>query len=202
MPGNSDFFKYDWKAQKWNLVFTLGLLCGGIVCALFLSNPNELDLHVNLKNEMAPAYQMKFLGANSSTSIKGEEKTINPQFGIRNYITEKGKISDVSFFKEILYEELWDRIDANFHNSMEGLKYDFIVKPGGNPNLIKVALNGVEKLKVNNKGELEFLTSHGKLLKGSPYTYQIIKGKKHTVKSKYKVENTTLSFELEAYDKA
>jgi hypothetical protein len=82
------------------------------------------------------------------------------------------------------------------------LKYDFIVKPGGNPNLIKVALNGVEKLKVNNKGELEFLTSHGKLLKGSPYTYQMIKGKKHTVKSKYKVVNNTLSFELEAYDKA
>jgi hypothetical protein len=156
----------------------------------------------NLKNEMAPAYQMKFLGANSSTSIKGEEKTINPQFGIRNYITEKGKISDVSFFKEILYEELWDRIDANFHNSMEGLKYDFIVKPGGNPGQIKVELNGVEKLKVNAKGELEFLTSHGKLLKGSPYTYQIIKGKKHTIKSKYKVENTTLSFELEAYDES
>jgi hypothetical protein len=156
----------------------------------------------NLKNEMALAYQMKFLGANSSTSIKGEEKTINPQFGIRNYITEKGKISDVSFFKEILYEELWDRIDANFHNSMEGLKYDFIVKPGGNPGQIKVELNGVEKLKVNAKGELEFLTSHGKLLKGSPYTYQIIKGKKHTIKSKYKVENTTLSFELEAYDES
>jgi hypothetical protein len=78
----------------------------------------------------------------------------------------------------------------------------FIVKPGGNPGQIKVELNGVEKLKVNNKGELEFLTSHGKLLKGSPYTYQIIKGKKHTVKSKYIVENTTLSFELEAYDKA
>jgi uncharacterized membrane protein YedE/YeeE len=53
MPGNSDFFKYDWKGQKWNLAFAVGLLCGGIVCALFLSNPNELYLHVNLKNEMA-----------------------------------------------------------------------------------------------------------------------------------------------------
>jgi hypothetical protein len=85
---------------------------------------------------------------------------------------------------------------------MEGLKYDFIVKPGGNPGQIKVELNGVEKLKVNAKGELEFLTSHGKLLKGSPYTYQIIKGKKQIIKSKYKVENATLSFELEAYDES
>ena len=80
---------------------------------------NAVDVSLpNLKNEIVPGYQMKFLGANSSASIKGEGKTINPQFGIRNYITEKGKISDVSFFKEVLYEELWDHIDANFHNSL------------------------------------------------------------------------------------
>ena len=70
----------------------------------FLKNAVDVSLP-NLKNEIVPGYQMKFLGANSSASIKGEGKTINPQFGIRNYITEKGKISDVSFFKEVLYED-------------------------------------------------------------------------------------------------
>ena len=167
----------------------------------FLKHAIDVSLP-NLKNEMAPAYKMKFLGANSASIPKGEEKTINPQFGIRNYITENAKISNVPFFKEILYEELWNHIDASFYNSMEGLKYDFIVKPGGNPDQIKVKLDGVEKLKVNTRGELEFFTAHGKLMKGSPYTYQIINGKKHTIKSKYKIYSTVLSFELEEYNKS
>jgi uncharacterized membrane protein YedE/YeeE len=53
IPGKSDFFKYDWKAQKWNLVFAFGLLCGGIICYLLLHNPNEMILHPDLKKEMA-----------------------------------------------------------------------------------------------------------------------------------------------------
>jgi uncharacterized membrane protein YedE/YeeE len=53
MPGRSDFFKYDWRAQKWNLIFTAGLFCGGVVCALFFNNPNELVLHESLISEMS-----------------------------------------------------------------------------------------------------------------------------------------------------
>jgi uncharacterized membrane protein YedE/YeeE len=53
MPGKSDFFKYDWKKQKWNLAFALGLFFGGIICAYFLHNPNELVLNENLTTEMA-----------------------------------------------------------------------------------------------------------------------------------------------------
>ena len=53
MPGRSEFFKYDWRAQKWNLTFTVGLFCGGVVCALFFNNPNELVLHESLITEMS-----------------------------------------------------------------------------------------------------------------------------------------------------
>ena len=27
----SDFFKFDWKSQKWNLVFALGTILGGTI---------------------------------------------------------------------------------------------------------------------------------------------------------------------------
>jgi uncharacterized membrane protein YedE/YeeE len=53
MPGKSEFFKYDWKSQKWNLIFAFGLLCGGVFCYFFLHNSNEIILHPDLKNEMA-----------------------------------------------------------------------------------------------------------------------------------------------------
>lgn len=37
--GNScDFFKFDWKAQKWNLLFLVGAIIGGFVAAHILSD--------------------------------------------------------------------------------------------------------------------------------------------------------------------
>lgn len=32
----SDFFRFDWKRESWNLLFALGALLGGVLAALFL----------------------------------------------------------------------------------------------------------------------------------------------------------------------
>ena len=39
-----DFFDFDWKDQKWNLMFLVGSLIGGFLAANFLSNPADLAL--------------------------------------------------------------------------------------------------------------------------------------------------------------
>ena len=46
----ADFFKFDWKAQRWNLVVVLGAIIGGYIAANFLStdtavliNPETTD---------------------------------------------------------------------------------------------------------------------------------------------------------------
>ena len=36
-----DFFRFDWKAQRWNLVFALGAILGGFVAAEFLKHRNS-----------------------------------------------------------------------------------------------------------------------------------------------------------------
>ncbi len=40
----SDFFKFDWKAQRWNLLVVIGAMLGGFVAANFLSNSNNVSL--------------------------------------------------------------------------------------------------------------------------------------------------------------
>jgi uncharacterized membrane protein YedE/YeeE len=40
----SDFFRFDWKGQRWNLVFVLGAVLGGFLSANFLSNGEPIDL--------------------------------------------------------------------------------------------------------------------------------------------------------------
>lgn len=40
------FFDFDWKTQKWNLMFLIGSVIGGYIAANFLSSPADLDLSI------------------------------------------------------------------------------------------------------------------------------------------------------------
>lgn len=40
----SDFFKFDWKSQRWNLVVVLGAIIGGYIATFFLSSNAPIDL--------------------------------------------------------------------------------------------------------------------------------------------------------------
>lgn len=40
----SDFFKFDWKAQRWNLLVVIGAMLGGFVAVNFMSNPNNVNI--------------------------------------------------------------------------------------------------------------------------------------------------------------
>jgi len=44
IPGNVAFLKYDWKAQRYNLFFVLGLIFSGFVGDKFLSNHEPIKI--------------------------------------------------------------------------------------------------------------------------------------------------------------
>lgn len=41
----ADFFKFDWKAQRWNLTVVLGAILGGYIALTFLSDGSTIDLN-------------------------------------------------------------------------------------------------------------------------------------------------------------
>ncbi|WP_299113119.1 YeeE/YedE thiosulfate transporter family protein [uncultured Winogradskyella sp.] len=42
-----EFFKFDWKSQRWNLVVVLGAIVGGFIAHHYLSHPTNIDLSQN-----------------------------------------------------------------------------------------------------------------------------------------------------------
>ncbi len=48
----ADFFKYDWKAQRWNLVVVVGAIIGGFISVQFLSDGSTIDLSSNTINDL------------------------------------------------------------------------------------------------------------------------------------------------------
>ena len=43
----SEFFRFDWKTQRWNLVVVLGAMIGGYIAVNFLSDPSVPTVQIN-----------------------------------------------------------------------------------------------------------------------------------------------------------
>lgn len=48
----ADFFKFDWKAQKWNLTVVLGAIIGGFIAIQFLSDGSVIALNTKTIAEL------------------------------------------------------------------------------------------------------------------------------------------------------
>lgn len=49
---HAEFFKFDWKSQKWNLIVMVGAIVGGFIAHFFLSNPIDIDLSQNTVRDL------------------------------------------------------------------------------------------------------------------------------------------------------
>ncbi len=46
----TSFFKFDWKAQKWNLIVMIGTIIGGLLASHFLTNDHTVSISKNTVN--------------------------------------------------------------------------------------------------------------------------------------------------------
>lgn len=81
IPMNIQFFKYNWKAESWNLIFALGILLGGLVAGYFFQNPNSIQISENTITDL------NNMGITDHTGLIPQEIfNINSLFTIRGFI--------------------------------------------------------------------------------------------------------------------
>lgn len=49
IPSKSEYLNYDWKKQRWNLIFALGLVLGGFLSDMLLTNSTPVEISVQTK---------------------------------------------------------------------------------------------------------------------------------------------------------
>ena len=53
IPAQIPFFKYDWKKETWNFFFVGGILLGAVIATVWLQNPNPVQVHPQLVQDLA-----------------------------------------------------------------------------------------------------------------------------------------------------
>ena len=94
--------------------------------------------------------------------------------------------SKVGIYNELLYKEIYPKIDFKLYEHETNMKYDFIVKPGGNTRDILIIYEGAENIYTENDN-LYVNTSLVDIIENKPFAYQIIRGEKVKVPCFFKL---------------
>ena len=146
------------------------------------------------------AYNVDFVGA--SKSIKSVPSKVIQSYN--NYFIGNDQSKwegGCKIYQAITLENVYPDVDVRYYTDNEFLKYDIIVKPGGDVSKIALRYDGADKVQTKNK-ELVMSTSVGELKESTPYTYQTdINGKKE-ISCKYVVKDNVVTFDVKNYDPA
>ena len=52
-PGNVDYFKYDWKAESWNLFLVAGIILGGFISIRVIGHPDTIAISDSTVKDLA-----------------------------------------------------------------------------------------------------------------------------------------------------
>lgn len=149
-------------------------------------------------NMRGHAWKMHFEGALDPT-ITGEKKA-NHYY---NYFlgNDKSKwASKVGIYEAVTYDNIYEGVDIRCYNRGSNFKYDFILDPGIEPDVIDLRFEGLDALTVVD-GKLILETSIGDFKEMSPYAYQLKNGTLVEVPCEYTVVGDHVSFSFpEGYD--
>jgi len=107
---------------------------------------------------------------------------------------------NVRSFEQVKYQNVYNGIDLLHYSNRSGLKYDFIVQPGANPQSIQIKVDGGEKIHISD-GNLIIQTSVGQIEEKAPFAYQEIDGAISEVPCHFVLKHNIVTYSFpEGYD--
>ncbi|MBL7891261.1 MAG: PKD domain-containing protein, partial [Bacteroidia bacterium] len=194
---------YRGSSPGWNA--NINFMKNGLSFGFCRDKVDETLSHVRSAGSEEKEYMvwnLYFKGANANSNITSEGQEDSRTNYLLNPDLSKKQIN-VPDYRMLKYNNVYNNIDLRYYRAGKELKYDYVVQPGGNLSNIQMVCEGVEKLYVNDKGQLEITTKWGILLEELPESYQIINGKKKLVNISYKIiDGTTFGFTANGHYKS
>lgn len=181
-------------------------LARGAGYALFLT-PAETVLKLSpsqAADRDSDVLRVRLVGGSDNAEIAGE--ALLP--GHSNYFLGNDQSkwrTQVEQFAQVRYREVYPGIDLLYYGNQRQLEYDFVVAPGADPDAIRVAYRGAQRLSIDARGDLRIKTASGEIIQHKPLAYQTVKGRKKRVSARFLLGRDgsarQVSFKLAAYDR-
>ncbi|MFN7921186.1 MAG: hypothetical protein U0Q16_13890 [Bryobacteraceae bacterium] len=109
--------------------------------------------------------------------------------------------TNVPNYGKVTAKDVYPGIDTVYYGKGRRMEYDFVVAPGADPSKIELAYDGVDSMRLNEKGDLLLATSLGEIRQLKPRVYQEIGGRQVELAGNYKLAaGGALAFQLSEYD--
>lgn len=107
----------------------------------------------------------------------------------------------VPHFAKVKVEGAYPGIDLVYYGNGRRLEYDFVLAPGADPDVIRLAYDGVDSGKLDDTGDLILATALGDLRQHRPKVYQEVAGHHTEIAADYRVlSNQHIAFSIGDYD--
>ena len=174
---------------------------------------DELWAHEDLNGDGMPellkshAWKVEFVGGN-----KGSLKFGSNELGYKvNYYRGNDPtkwVTGIDPLSTVNYEGVWPKVNLRMDGTARGsqrLKYDWVVKPGGNPNDIVVRHEGTVVEAKDDGSLVHYMGETGEIVEGTPFAFQLIGTRFVEVECEYKVKHkkdgaTEVRFKVGDYD--
>ena len=128
------------------------------------------------------SYSISFIGSTLVTPVATQQLS-----RYNNYFIGNERFTNVPLFKDLIYYDIYSGIDLHYYFSGQGLKYDFIVHPGANPNQISIQSSSNTYFTATSSSLAinDALTGHNLLMDNNLFVYQNINSNTQTITSSF-----------------
>ena len=147
------------------------------------------------------AVRMRLVGARTDAEIQG----VDPLPGRSHFLVGRDPArwrTNTPTFARVQSRNVYRGIDL-LHYGVEGrqLEYDFVVAPGVDPGMIRLAFDGADRLRLDDNGDLVLHVGATQLRFGAPRVYQASAEGRRIVAGAWRLADaSTAGFRIGAYD--
>ena len=199
---NPEYLKFSWKGNQLYAYFCTDKVT--FVTQEVRYVENEASLEARRKGNDNEAlklsafteshyFDMRFLNSSSDVKVSGVDEQ-EAKFDYYLAHCPDGILGAKSYSK-ILYSNIFPNIDLEFYYDGSKLKYNFIVRSGGNVEDIKIVWDGVENLELSDAG-ITFSVGEFDFVDMPP----VSQCGNETVETEYSLKGNVVGFSVDNYD--
>jgi len=145
--------------------------------------------------------RMKLVGANGGASVAGLDELP----GKSNYFIGNDPSkwrTNVPTYGKVEYRDVYPGVNLVYYGNGRQLEHDFVVAPGADPSLIRLAVEGAGKMELDARGDLVLRDGTGDVHLRKPVAYQEVDGVRRSVAGGFALtDKQQVGFELGDYDR-